>query len=73
MKMAYEHDPMLAEIRQIRKALWEESGHDLHKMVQIIEREAREVMIKYGKTPKTLVDSNSVVLEGDSYEVNINN
>ena len=47
--MMYAHDPMLAEIRQIRKALWDESGHDLHTMIRLIKQEAREFMTQYGR------------------------
>ena len=47
--MLYENDPMLAELRQIKAELWERSGHDLHKMTQIITTEAAEVMDKYQK------------------------
>ncbi len=47
--MIYEYDPMLAEIRHIRKALWDESGHDLHAMIQLINQEARDLMNQYGK------------------------
>ncbi len=67
MKMVYENDPMLAELRQIRAELWEESGHDFHKMVQMIDREAREVMHRYGKIPVKPVDSNVVVRESDHF------
>lgn len=47
--MIYANDPMLAEIRQIRQTLWDESGHDLHAMIQLIKHEACEVMRQYGK------------------------
>ncbi|HID99569.1 MAG TPA: hypothetical protein EYP59_04675 [Thiotrichaceae bacterium] len=47
--MLYENDPMLAELRQIKAELWERSGHDLHKMAQIITTEAAEVMDRYQK------------------------
>jgi hypothetical protein len=64
---------MLAELRQIRGELWEESGHDFHKMVQIIEKEAREVIIKYRKIPAKSDKSNVGIPESDSHEVNIKN
>jgi hypothetical protein len=62
---------MLVEIRQIREELWEESGHNFHKMVQIIEKEAREVMIKYRKFPTKSDKSNMGIPESDSHEVSI--
>jgi len=49
--MLYENDPMLAELRQIKAELWERSGHNLHKMAQMITTEAAEVMGRYKKKP----------------------
>ncbi len=71
MKMAYEHDPMLAEIRQIRKALWEESGHDFHAMIQLITKEAQEIMQQYGKIPTKLGESEELISDSETYKTTI--
>jgi len=47
--MLYEDDPMLAELRQIKAELWERSGHDLHKMAQMMTKKARETISQYDK------------------------
>ncbi len=73
MKMAYLHDPMLAEIRQIRRALWEESKHDFHTMLQIIEQEAKEIMSQYGKVSTTLSESDVSVADSATREIIISN
>ena len=49
--MLYYNDPMIIELHKFRAALWKRSGCDMHKMIQIIEQEAREILLKYGKTP----------------------
>lgn len=64
--MAYEDDPMLAEIRQIRKALWEESDHDFHTMIRIIKQEAKEIISEYGKAPAKSSEQNVFVLTNDT-------
>ncbi|EDN69671.1 hypothetical protein BGP_6084 [Beggiatoa sp. PS] len=60
--MLYENDPMLAELRQIKAELWERSGHDLHKMTQIITTEAAEVMDKYQKQLNSLTSYSKNVI-----------
>ncbi len=71
--MAYKHDPMLAELRQIRKTLWEESGHDIHTMLQIIEQEAKEIMNQYGKIPAKLNQSEVSGFDRATHEITSNN
>lgn len=71
--MTYTHDPMLAELRQIRKTLWEESGHDIHTMLQIIEQEAKEIMCQYGKIPAELNQSDVSGFERTAREITSNN
>jgi hypothetical protein len=61
MNMIYEHDPMLAEIRQIREAFWEESGHNFHAMIQLIEHEAQELLEQYGKISVKTTEANAPV------------
>ena len=58
--MLYYNDPMIAELHKFRAELWKRSGYDMHRMVQIIEQEAREIMLKYGKTPPKPVQSTNV-------------
>lgn len=45
--MLYEHDPMLAELRQIKAELWEQSEHDLHKMAQLMTQAAKTVLSEH--------------------------
>jgi hypothetical protein len=44
--MLFNNDPMLDELRQIRKRLWEESGHDLHKLADMIRQKTKAAMRK---------------------------
>jgi len=45
--MLYEDDLMLAELQQIKEESWERSGHDVHKLIEIIKKEADEVMMEF--------------------------
>ena len=47
--MEYSNDAMIEEIHQIRLELWEESGHNLSTMAETIKKEARTIMLQYGK------------------------
>lgn len=49
--MSYKEDPMLTELRQIKAKLWDESGHDVHRLTEIMERDARKAMNRIGKHP----------------------
>jgi hypothetical protein len=53
---------MISELHKFRAELWERSGHNMHKMIQIIEKEADEIMRKYGKIPAKRVQSTNVSL-----------
>ena len=44
-------DRMLEELWGIRAALWEESGHDFHAMIQNITQEAQEIIRTYRQQP----------------------
>ncbi|MDM8522377.1 hypothetical protein QUF80_03305 [Desulfococcaceae bacterium HSG8] len=57
--MACKEDPLLAELRQIKAKLWDESGHDVHRLAEIMEREARKAMNRIGKHPTFLTQITS--------------
>jgi hypothetical protein len=56
--MWFDNDQMLIELHQTKVRLWERSGHDLHKMAEMMKKEAKEALLKYKKTPPKPVTPN---------------
>ena len=44
----YKRDPMLQDIHEIRRKMWEESKHDPHALIENIKNEAKAFVEKYG-------------------------
>ncbi|MFH1824276.1 MAG: hypothetical protein ABH873_03510 [Candidatus Firestonebacteria bacterium] len=44
----YRKDPMIEEIRNIRRKIWDESKHNPHSLVENIQKEAKEFIEKRG-------------------------
>ena len=49
----YKRDPMLRDIHEVRRKMWEESKYDPHALIENIKNEAKAFIEQYEDRPRS--------------------